>query len=318
MKKYRGGLIMRVNKFAAGFAVLALVLGLLLIQPLALAQRAVTIFLDGREIRSDVAPVIIDGRTMVPIRAISEGLGMAVEWDDKNYRVLISSATVPVSGTIPSFADNLDIRGQAVLSAEQLEALMIKNNPDAPRELPELYLSIGAEYGIRGDIAFCQAAKETGWWRFGGLVQPYQNNYCGLAATGQAATGAEDLRGADPGRVRFENGVHGAIFSSPAAGVEAHIQHLYAYACKNTLPSGKSLVDPRFVLITRGIAAQWSDLNGRWAVPGVGYGESILTDYYYKAFTSTSNYALSEQEQLKRLQMENQLLKQEINRLKAI
>ena len=123
---------MRVNKFAAGFAVLALVLGLLLIQPLALAQRAVTIFLDGREIRSDVAPVIIDGRTMVPIRAISEGLGMAVEWDDKNYRVLISSATVPVSGTIPSFADNLDIRGQAVLSAEQLEALMIKNNPDAP------------------------------------------------------------------------------------------------------------------------------------------------------------------------------------------
>ena len=86
MKKYRGGLIMRVNKFAAGFAVLALVLGLLLIQPLALAQRAVTIFLDGREIRSDVAPVIIDGRTMVPIRAISEGLGMAVEWDDKNYR----------------------------------------------------------------------------------------------------------------------------------------------------------------------------------------------------------------------------------------
>jgi len=50
----------------------------------------------------------------------------------------------------------------------------------------------------------------------------------------------------------------------------------------------------------------------------VGYGESILTDYYYKAFTSTSNYALSEQEQLKRLQMENQLLKQEINRLKAI
>ena len=116
---------MHFNKFAASLAVLALFIGLLLTQPFALAQRAVTIFLDGREIRSDVPPIIIDGRTMVPLRAISEGLGMDVQWDDKNYRVLISSPTVPVTGTTPSYDDKIPIRGQAVLSADQLKALML-------------------------------------------------------------------------------------------------------------------------------------------------------------------------------------------------
>ena len=77
-------------------------------------------------------------------------------------------------------------------------------------------------------------------------------------------------------------------------------------------------MDPRFVLVTRGIAPQWTDLNGRWAVPGAGYGESILLDYYYKAFDSKASSGLSQQEQLQRLQMENQLLKEEIKRLKAM
>lgn len=309
---------MHRNILVAAAAMLTCVLGMAILQPSALAQRVVTIFLDGRQIHSDVDPIIVNGRTMVPIRAISEGLGLDVDWDNDQYQVIISSPAAPVSGTnSASAATDISICGQSILSAAQLQALMLKNNPDAPRELPALYLRIGAEYGIRGDIAFCQAAKETGWWKYGGLVQPYQNNYCGLSATGQAATGLEDLRGADPSQVRFENGVHGAIFTTPEAGVEAHIQHLYAYTCREPLPAGKSLVDPRYILVTRGIAPLWSDLNGRWAVPGVGYGESILLDYYYKAFNNTAHSGLSTQERIKQLEMENQLLKQEINQLKA-
>ena len=75
---------MQINKIAASIAVLVLFTGLLLTQPLALAQRAVTIFLDGREITSDVPPVIINGLTMVPLRAIIEGMGMDVQWDADN------------------------------------------------------------------------------------------------------------------------------------------------------------------------------------------------------------------------------------------
>lgn len=56
----------------------------------------------------------------------------------------------------------------------------------------------------------------------------------------------------------------------------AHIQHLFAYASKDALPAGAVLVDPRFHLVTRGIAPSWEDLNGRWAVPGTDYGQHIL------------------------------------------
>ena len=84
-------------------------------------------------------------------------------------------------------------------------------------------------------------------------------------------------------------GTHGITFGTMADGVEAHIQHLYAYATKDPLPEGVELVDPRFKYVTRGIAPQWTGLNGRWAVPGNGYGESIIGDYWFEALILESN-----------------------------
>lgn len=200
------------------------------------------------------------------------------------------------NGTVVASAD-LTIRGQSSATAEQLRAWIASEAPrirgkmerELNREfipipdLAELYLRIGAEYGIRGDLAFAQAAKETHFWQFTGLVQPDQNNYCGLWATGSPLTGQESLNGADPLRVLLKAGRHGAIFSSPEAGVEAHIQHLYAYSCRDPLPPGKVLLSPRFNLVQRGCAPTWQGLNGRWAVPGTTYGQSIIQDYWLRA-----------------------------------
>lgn len=250
-------------------------------------QRANTslirVFIDEQELFTDVAPMIIGGRTMVPLAAISTGLGANVTWDAKNRRVLISRTGSSQNHPPAVNLSDTTILGDSVATAAQLRSLQLQNNPSAP-DVADLYISIGREYGIRGDIAFCQAAKETGWWKFGGLVLPGQNNYCGLGATGAEATGEEDLHGADPFRVSYQAGMHGAFFRNPADGVEAQIQHLYAYACTAPLPAGKSIVDPRYTLVRRGVSPKWVDLNGRWAVPGEGYGESILTDYYQKLF----------------------------------
>lgn len=197
---------------------------------------------------------------------------------------------------------SLEIRGPAIASADQLKAWMTAETPrikakmeqvrqrpfmPIPLELVDTYLRIGAEYGIRGDLAFCQAVKETEYFQFTGSVQPWQNNYCGLWATGSPCTGQESLNGADPSLVSFQAGVHGAVFPTPEAGVEAHIQHLYAYACKDPLPAGKVLCDPRFNLVSRGCAPTWQGLNARWAVPGVTYGQSIILDYWKKALASS-------------------------------
>ena len=205
-----------------------------------------------------------------------------------------SAVTLPSGDVINS--KDLTIMGDSYLTAAQLrkwlanETVRLSNDPGMQGQplkpipdLADLYIKIGAEYGIRGDLAFCQAAKETGYWQFTGSVQPWQNNYCGLWATGSPLTGLESCNGADSNLVCFAAGVHGAIFSTPAAGVEAHIQHLYAYANKNSLPPGKVLIDPRFSLVSRGIAPSWLGLNARWAVPGTTYGQSIINDYWLKA-----------------------------------
>ncbi|MDD3269440.1 MAG: stalk domain-containing protein [Syntrophomonadaceae bacterium] len=277
------------------------------------------VFMDGKEIKPKYAnPVIINDRILLSVRDISETIGRKVEWDQDNYMVLVMSPpSITVSAEpqtpaqvveqppetqqitqAPAVDGDIAIMGESVASSEQLRALLKQNNPQAP-DLADLYLEIGKIYGIRGDIAFCQAAKETGWWKFGGLALPEQNNYCGLSVTGRAATASEDLKGANPAKVQFIEGKHGAFFDCPASGVEAHIQHLYAYASSNPLPAGRDLLDPRFALIKRGLSPRWIDLGGKWAVPGydkskfasieealaVGesYGHSILKDYYNKA-----------------------------------
>jgi len=200
------------------------------------------------------------------------------------------------NGTVTASSD-LTIRGQSMATAAQLRAWIDSETPRLKAkmegelgrpfipipDLAELYIRIGAEYGIRGDLAYAQAAKETHFWQYTGLVKPDQNNYCGLYATGQILLGGESINGADSGLVVLEAGRHGATFATPEVGVEAHIQHLYSYSCKDPLPPGKTLLSPRFNLVQRGCASTWQGLNGRWAVPGTTYGQSIIQNYWLKA-----------------------------------
>ncbi|MED4532384.1 glucosaminidase domain-containing protein [Metabacillus fastidiosus] len=160
----------------------------------------------------------------------------------------------------PAKAESLTIMGSSDLTAKQMGDYVLQNESDPKLtdisiyQLAELYLEIGRIEGVRGDIAFAQAIHETGFFRYGGDVIPEQNNYSGIGTTG--------------------GGVKGAFFTTPEEGVRAQIQHLKAYASKE--PLNTELADPRFHFVKRGIAPLWTDLNGRWAVPGRGYGEKIL------------------------------------------
>lgn len=63
----------------------------------------ITVILDGSELSFDVPPQIIDGRTMVPIRAIFEALGAEVLWDD---------ATKTVTATIDDYVVKCQINSK--------------------------------------------------------------------------------------------------------------------------------------------------------------------------------------------------------------
>lgn len=190
-----------------------------------------------------------------------------LSFQERIYQILHPREAEPdKKAAIASRDDNM-IMGGAVATQEQCVRYLLKHNPNpklnvSPQELVSYYYEEGSRTGIRPDIAFAQALKETGYFRYGGTVIPAQNNYCGLGTT--SAT------------------VQGAYFATPRLGVKAHIQHLLAYA--SVEPPKDNIVDPRYDLVRRSYGSntltQWKDLNGRWAVPGVGYGQSILEDYY--------------------------------------
>jgi N-acetylmuramoyl-L-alanine amidase/LysM repeat protein len=154
------------------------------------------------------------------------------------------------------------ILGKPVLTAAQLDTFARKVNSNAPK-VAEYYVNIGKEWGIRGDLAFLQAIKETGYFRYGGDVKPEQNNYCGLGTVG--------------------GGVAGASFPTPRQGVIAHLQHLWAYATTKALPTTEPLLDPRFGLVTKGVAPTFEQLAGRWAVPGFSKTKYSSMEEAYKA-----------------------------------
>lgn len=152
------------------------------------------------------------------------------------------------------------IVGESQIDADHMYLFVAARNPDFPKEIAEAFFKIGRRYGIRGDIALCQAILETGWFRFTGgtAVTMSQNNFCGLGVT--------------------QLGVKGHSFPTIEQGVTAQIQHLYAYACSDPLPKGETLIDPRFSRVMRGIAPTWADLNRRWAAND-HYADRIMGIY---------------------------------------
>ncbi|HET7578797.1 MAG TPA: N-acetylmuramoyl-L-alanine amidase [Bacillales bacterium] len=168
--------------------------------------------------------------------------------------VFIATGNAPVKHQ----SSQTTILGDTHFDADKLDEYARHLNPDAPR-LGQYYADFGKHYGVRGDIAFAQALHVTNDFRFTGSINPEQHNYCGLGAiSSKQAT---------------------ANFSTPQNGVLAHIQHLYAYASTDPLPEGYPLVDPHFKFVSRGSAKTWLELNGKWTISGVRYGEAILQKY---------------------------------------
>ncbi|MBS3985387.1 MAG: hypothetical protein KGZ66_07265 [Selenomonadales bacterium] len=68
-------------------AVSLLVAGFYGLGPTATASPRIAVNINGRPLVTDVAPAIVNGRTLVPFRAIFEALGARVEWDEATSTV---------------------------------------------------------------------------------------------------------------------------------------------------------------------------------------------------------------------------------------
>lgn len=204
----------------------------------------------------------------------------------------------------------MNIIGKSECTAYQMAQYLISKNPSAKSwalEYAKIYIEEGESEGVRGDGAWIQSCKETGWFKFtGGTAVTFdQNNFCGLGVT--------------------RKGSKGNSFNTPRLGIRAQIQHLKGYA--TSAPLKNVCVDPRYNYINpKGKSPTFEELAGKWAIPGydtskasslqdamnkkIGYGfdiisgisamkkiressESVVTQKYYRvqtgAFKSETN-----------------------------
>lgn len=181
------------------------------------------------------------------------------ESDLNKYTGLDIGVTKATEVKISEENPSATIIGEIKAPKEKIVAYIKKTNPNFDSKIADAFYEIGKIYGVRGDIALCQSIVETGYFKYeGSAVTADQHNYCGLGVT--------------------SNGVKGCTFATIEQGVEAQIQHLYAYGSTKDIPAGRTLYDPRFKYVTRGIAPVWGALNMRWAMTNI-YGQTIISVY---------------------------------------
>jgi len=162
------------------------------------------------------------------------------------------------TGTAMAVTADEPIAGYSMVTAAQLEAELSSVNPSHIHpDIAQLYVDWGNRFGIKADLAFAQMLNETGYLRYGGDVQPWQNNFAGIGATG----------GGNPGN----------SFATPELGVIAHYAHLAWYVFPNHVNDYcNSAYDPRHFGSTHiNSVRTLRDLGGRWAVPGTTYGDDL-------------------------------------------
>ncbi len=126
-------------------------------------------------------------------------------------------------------------------------------------DIADYYWKYGEITGVRPEILYGQAAKETGFGKYTGQVKPEQNNWAGIKIKNPVADRPEDHE----------------TFATPEDGVRAHFNHISAYV--GIEPVGEPH-DRYYVLKTvawRGTVKNVEQLGGKWA-PDVTYGYNIV------------------------------------------
>lgn len=158
----------------------------------------------------------------------------------------------------------LEGEAQATVEAAQSWA-RDKGAEDIFINIAPTYWKYGEITGLRPEILYAQAAKETGFGRYGGAVKPEMNNWAGIKIKSPSGDKTEDHE----------------TFATPDDGVRAHFNHMLAYT--GGAPAGEP--HDRYYVVKSidwaGTVKNLEALGGRWC-PDLYYGYSILKDYVMK------------------------------------
>ena len=190
---------------------------------------------------------------------INNGGNTSTKKDEGNIESKVVEGTYLIEGTTSvSVKQMTDYFRQSKYSYPT--DIMKKGGASTLEEFCQIYYEEAEKEGIKAEVAFAQAMKETGWLQFKGDVKAEQYNFAGMGATGNRVTGES--------------------FKDVREGVRAQIQHLKAYGSTKNL--NQTCVDNRFKYVERGcsIYVEWLGIpnnpkNKGWAAAD-GYGVDIV------------------------------------------
>ena len=99
----------------------SLILSGLLFFSSVMSASAINVHVNNNNVKMDVAPVIVDGRTLVPVAAISNALNSSVSWDELSRTVTITRGDKVISlqldnktATVDGQVINLDVPAKSI------------------------------------------------------------------------------------------------------------------------------------------------------------------------------------------------------------
>ena len=186
---------------------------------------------------------------------------------------------VPIINVQAATTDFKIISSTEVTAAQAKKWAKSKGATDTFSNLAALYWKYSEDCGdVNPAIAYVQAAKETGYGKFGGVLDESYHNPCGM----KTSSGGGD----------YDKEAH-QRFNSWDEGVQAHMDHLALYAGASGYPKSNTY-DPRHFVTIKGKATTTNELGTKWA-PSSTYGEEVgklymnLMDYVGIEYDSSSN-----------------------------
>ncbi len=131
--------------------------------------------------------------------------------------------------------------------------------------IADTYWKYGELTGIRPEVLYCQAAKETNYGKYTGQVTPEMNNWAGIKRADAAGDAPEDHES----------------FATPDDGVRAHFNHMGAYVGVDPVGETHGRYQAALTRSWAGSVKYVEQLGGKWAPDG-NYGRSIVNDYLDK------------------------------------
>ncbi len=153
--------------------------------------------------------------------------------------------------------------GSAQITVEQAQQWACeKGAADIFIEIAPIYWKYGSLSGIRPELLYAQAAKETGFGKYTGAVKPEQNNWAGIKTATATGDATEDHE----------------TFLTPDDGVRGHFNHMSAYVGLQPIGEPHARYNSVSKIAWAGTVTTLEGLGGKWC-PDLYYGFSILHDF---------------------------------------